>query len=140
MNTETIETTLETPTLNADLKQELVAAKYDDNQMREIETFLRLGKFCPAAHICLVRLLSRAKKMKEPKPFDELMGHLWDAYLEVWKNNPSDRVGDPDDVATISEDPALEPGAQKLTSGWQNACAYFQIYKDLGMGSVKTLS
>lgn len=106
---------------------ELKQVGYTDVEIRKLDEFLQT--FCRTARLYLVRIFIRGKARK--KEFREIMDVLLFLWQDVWVHGNADRIGDPDDVGTF------EDGRQ--THGWNNVCAFFQAYKNLGLPSPKFL-
>ena len=103
-------------------KNELRQLGYSDAELERISPIL--GSIVLTGRIYLVHVFAAAKRGK--RPFGLVMEKVQSAWDTVWSQGTSDRLGDPDDVAPLGV-------------GMRNTCAFFQLYKDIGLPTPKML-
>jgi hypothetical protein len=102
---------------------ELSRVGYSPAELAEME--LIFAPLSTTARLYLARLFIRAKIGN--KPFDQVMQAVRQMWKDVWRHGTPDRLADPDDVAPPNV-------------GMRNTCAFYEVYKIIGLPSPKLLS
>src|SRR3989344_6672809 len=78
---------------------------------------LLLLQFSWSGQIHLLKFLRTASQLKERRPFHHVLGAIRLSYEAVWKHDPAERRGDPDDLAV----------------GLRNASLIARLYVEVGL-------